>query len=380
LALSVLYSWATASFAWLSQRKRLSAWSLAGMWTVNVAYGLMPLNWPAGFSAEIHTATSIVIIASGIAAGPILLLRAAGWALARMRRPGGGPDGAQYALSSSAALSRRQIVEGTAGVVVLGASSTVLGWGAVRGRHMVELCEVPIAIHGLPRALDGYAIAQISDLHAGLHLAEHDFDTALDLVRKTRADLIVVTGDMVDVDPLFAPYVARKLSELRARDGVAAILGNHDYYAGARRVTEVLRAGGVEVLVNEGRLLRGGDGGGFALLGVDDRQSARYGAAGPRLDRALEMVPVDVPRILLSHQPPTVDKWAGQVALQLSGHTHGGQINPGFRPADLFLPYVAGLYTVGGTTLYVNRGLGTVGPPSRVGAPPEVTRIVLVAT
>jgi predicted MPP superfamily phosphohydrolase len=74
-----------------------------------------------------------------------------------------------------------------------------------------------------------------------------------------------------------------------------------------------------------------------------------------------------------------VDHWAGEVALQLSGHTHGGQINPGFSAMSLFVPYVAGLYSVKGTTLYVNRGFGTVGPPSRVGAPPEVTRIVLVA-
>ena len=117
----------------------------------------------------------------------------------------------------------------------------------------------------------------------------------------------------------------------------------------------------------------------FALLGVDDISARHHHRAGPQLDRALAMVPRNVPRILLSHQPQTVDEWAGQVALQLSGHTHGGQINPGFRPADLFFRYVAGLYEVGGTTLYVNRGFGTVGPPSRIGAPPEITRIVLVA-
>ena len=91
------------------------------------------------------------------------------------------------------------------------------------------------------------------------------------------------------------------------------------------------------------------------------------------------MVPAEVPRILLSHQPTTVDYWAGKVALQLSGHTHGGQINPGFRPADLLMRYVSGRYERSGTTLYVNRGFGVVGPPARVGAPPEVTKIVLVS-
>ena len=132
-------------------------------------------------------------------------------------------------------------------------------------------------------------------------------------------------------------------------------------------------------LAGEGRVIRARDAGGFALLGVDDLWAVRYRRAGPRLDRALAMVPPDRPRILLSHQPRTVDEWAGRVDLQLSGHTHGGQINPGFCPVALFLDYVAGPYRVGGTTLYVNRGFGTVGPPSRVGAPPEVTRIVLVA-
>jgi predicted MPP superfamily phosphohydrolase len=128
-----------------------------------------------------------------------------------------------------------------------------------------------------------------------------------------------------------------------------------------------------------GKIVRPGDGGGFALLGVDDVSSNKHGRTGPRLDAALAMVPPDRPRILLSHQPYTVDFWAGQVAAQLSGHTHGGQINPGFSPLGLLMKYIAGAYRVGETTLYVNRGFGTVGAPTRVGAPPEITRFVLVA-
>jgi predicted MPP superfamily phosphohydrolase len=140
------------------------------------------------------------------------------------------------------------------------------------------------------------------------------------------------------------------------------------------------RAAGLTPLVTEGRVIRPNDGGGFALLGVDDLWTKwKYGTGGPDLDRALLQVPEHLPRILLSHQPMSVDAWAGRVALQLSGHTHGGQINPGLRPADLFFKYVSGMYKVGGTSLYVNRGFGTVGPPARVGAPPEVTRFVLVA-
>jgi len=304
-----------------------------------------------------------------------MLLRGLSWAVGLAGRKAN----AQTTDLGDRPVTRRQVVVGAGGLVVLGASGAVLGWGAARGRHMFELSEVVVRIPGLPRALDGYSIAQISDLHVGLHMAERDLDTGLDLVRKARPDLIVVTGDIVDMDPRFTPFAARKLMELPARDGVSAILGNHDHYAGASAVGGVLRAAGVDLLVNQGRLVRPGDGGGFALLGVDDRWSQRHGGPGARLDQALSMVPPDVPRILLSHQPPTIELWPGQVALQLSGHTHGGQINPGFRPADLFFRYVAGRYEVGGTTLYVNRGFGTVGPPSRVGAPPEVTRIVLVA-
>jgi predicted MPP superfamily phosphohydrolase len=221
-------------------------------------------------------------------------------------------------------------------------------------------------------------IAQISDIHAGEFVGERELDLGLALARRARPDLIVVTGDLVDNDATFAPLVARRLVDLPARDGVFASLGNHDYYAGAERVRRAMRAAGISMLVDEGRVIRPSDGGGFALLGVDDLSSRRYGRMGPRLDRARSTVAPGPPRILLSHQPQTVDRWAGQVALQLSGHTHGGQINPGFVLGSIF-EYIAGRYTVGSTTLYVSRGFGTVGPPARVNAPPEVTRIVLVS-
>jgi uncharacterized protein len=374
--LLVFHQWASTAFSWLGRRRRALAAVLAVLWAELATTGWIATHWHGRLVDGAHTTGSIVVMTMGIAAAPIMLLRALSWAVARGRReeatPGGDPE-------RKAVMTRRQVVEGAGGVAMLGASGAVLGWGAVRGRHMFEICDVPVRIPGLPRALDGYTIAQISDLHAGIHLAESDLDAGLALVRKARPDLVVVTGDIVDHDATFTPSVARKLADLSPRDGVVAILGNHDHYAGASAVTDALRAAGVDLLINEGRLLRPRDSGGFALLGVDDRWSSRYGGEGARIDRALSTVPADAPRILLSHQPPTVDLWAGRVALQLSGHTHGGQINPGFRPADLFFRYVAGRYDVGGTTLYVNRGFGTVGPPSRVGAPPEVTRIVLVA-
>jgi predicted MPP superfamily phosphohydrolase len=131
--------------------------------------------------------------------------------------------------------------------------------------------------------------------------------------------------------------------------------------------------------VNEGRMIRPGDGGGFALLGVDDLWAARSGGAGPDLARAIASVRPDAARVLLAHQPNFFPFARGKVGLQLSGHTHGGQINPGFRPADWIMRYVAGRYEDSGTTMWVNRGFGVAGPPSRVGSPPEVTKVVLVS-
>jgi len=276
-------------------------------------------------------------------------------------------------------MSRRQLLESVGGAAVLGGTASMLGWGMLRGRHSFDLEEVVVRIPGLPKVLDGYTIAQVSDLHVGVFVGEKELREGLARVAEAKPDLIVVTGDMLDFDPRFAPMVARALGGLRARDGVVSILGNHDYYSGVPEITAALEREKVDVLVNRGRVIRPGDGGGVALLGVDDMSAARWGGVGPDLDRALRTVPPDLPRILLAHQPSFVHESAGQVALQLSGHTHGGQINPGFRPAAMFLRYLAGRYEVESTTLYVNRGFGVVGPPARVGAPPEVSKIVLVA-
>jgi predicted MPP superfamily phosphohydrolase len=140
-----------------------------------------------------------------------------------------------------------------------------------------------------------------------------------------------------------------------------------------------MRAAGIDVLLNRGKVVAAGDGGGIGILGVDDLSGRRRGrSAGPDLAAAQRMVPPDRATVLLAHQPPYVTTAAASgIDLQLSGHTHGGQINLGFRAIDLFFDYVAGRYDVGATTLYVNRGFGTAGPPSRVGAAPEITKIVL---
>jgi predicted MPP superfamily phosphohydrolase len=370
--MGVLYLWSTRTFPALRHRRRAVALSLGGLVVAQLVMRWIVVLWH--FGNPVQTALIVVLMTLAMAAVPIAVMRVVGWLaerIAKRRRPAAPPP--------EGVMTRRQVVEAVGGVAMIGVTGATLGWGAIWGRHEFELVELPVRIAALPRALDGYVIAQVSDLHAGTYIGERELDEGFERVRRAKPDLVVVTGDMIDFDPAYAPLVARKLAELAPRDGVYACLGNHDYYTGWDEVVASLSAAGIHTLVNEGTVIRPRDGGGFALLGVDDRWGGRYGSPGPRLDDALSTVPGSLPRILLSHQPVTVDRWPGKVALQLSGHTHGGQINPGFRPVDLFMSYVAGLYRVGGTTLYVNRGFGTVGPPSRVGAPPEVTRIVLVA-
>lgn len=277
-------------------------------------------------------------------------------------------------------LGRRELIRRTAAGAALSIGFGSSGYGALFGRHDYEVNEIPVRIPGLSPNLVGYRIAQLSDIHFGVYVGEPELNSAVALVRSARPDLIVLTGDLVDHDPDYAPQLGRlirRLEQLRPRDGVVVIPGNHDYYAGVDAVLGISRRAGARVLRNQGRTI-GDRGGAFALLGVDDVWSVRNGyGTGPDLDRALRMVSPDLPRVLLCHNPEYFPEAQGKVALQLSGHTHGGQVNVGVTPAHLVLPYVHGLYDEGGSQLYVNRGFGTAGPPARVGAPPEVTVVIL---
>lgn len=278
--------------------------------------------------------------------------------------------------------TRREAIERIAGVSVFATTGVALGWGSVRGRHAFQLEEVVVKVAGWPKALDGYTIAQISDIHVGGFVGDRELGEGLEVVKRAKPDLVVATGDLVDFRSELVSALAVRLADLDVRDGVAAILGNHDHYAGPADVVDGLQRSGVRVLSNDSFRVRKGDGGGFLLVGLDDlagRAHPQRGFTGPDLARAIAGHPPEVPRILLAHQPNFFKESAGRVALQLSGHTHGGQINPGFRPADLLMTFVSGRYERNGSTLWVNRGFGVAGPPSRVGAPPEVTKIVIVS-
>jgi predicted MPP superfamily phosphohydrolase len=276
-------------------------------------------------------------------------------------------------------LTRRQLIEQAVvgSALVVGGTSTA--YGALFGRHDYDLSTVSVPIPGLSKAADGFTLVQLSDIHLGQMVGEEEMRAAEELVRKAKGDIVVLTGDLVDHDPRYAERLGRLVRRLGDIKPVYAIPGNHDYYTGVDEVMGTVRKAGGNVLVNEARVLLG-EKGGFVLAGLDDGRGEPRGG-GPDLSRALATVRSDAPRIVLSHNPKTFLDNAGQVALQLSGHTHGGQVSVAIPAAELILRhgYIKGLYQNRGSHLYVNRGFGTAGPPVRVGAPPEVTRIVLVS-
>jgi predicted MPP superfamily phosphohydrolase len=349
-------------------------WAIAALVVPCAVTGLARYAMVAWPSDGLERLSAFGLVESVIVVGWAILLAVMGLLLRLVEGFRGARDE-----TPPASVARRQILEQVGGTLALGASSALIGWGMVRGRHAYEIEEVPVRVPGLPRALDGYTIAQISDIHTGVFVGDRELAEGLSLVRAVRPDMVVATGDLVDFDARYAVKVAGALGRLQARDGVFAVLGNHDYYADAKAVATAMRSAGIRLLLNEGITVRPNDGGGFALLGVDDLWAQRWHGAGPDLDRAIAMVSPDAPRVLLAHQPAYFDIAAGHVALQLSGHTHGGQINPGFHPAEFFIRYLVGRYEQRGSTLWVNRGFGVAGPPARIGTPPEVTKIVLVA-
>ena len=233
-----------------------------------------------------------------------------------------------------------------------------------------------IALPGWPCALDGFRIVQISDVHLSLTAGRRFAEKITRLCNGLDPDLIAVTGDLVDGGVHELAEAVAPLAELRARHGVFFVTGNHEHYSGAgkwaRRVTEL----GMKVLRNR-HVTIGEQGAAFHLAGTNDRMSGRYRAGGGEdLPAALEGARPGLPVVLLAHNPATFKDAAGRgVDLQLSGHTHGGQLWPFGLLVRLQTRFIAGLYRLGHSQLYVSRGTGYWGPPMRVGAPAEITEI-----
>ncbi|WP_217704067.1 metallophosphoesterase [Piscinibacter koreensis] len=262
-------------------------------------------------------------------------------------------------------------------VPLLGALASL--WGFANARRTPRIARVDVALADLPPALEGFTIAQISDVHVGPTIKGGFVQAIVEAVNRERPDVVAITGDLVDGSVReLAGHVA-PLAALEARHGSYFVTGNHEYYSGAEPWVRELGRLGVKVLMNEHVLIRQG-GAELVLGGVTDF-GAHHFAPGQRSDpaAALAGAPAHAPKVLLAHQPRSAD--AAERAgfdLQLSGHTHGGQ----FLPWNLFVPlqqpFTAGLHRWGRMWVYTSRGTGYWGPPKRFGAPSEITLLRLV--
>jgi uncharacterized protein len=277
-------------------------------------------------------------------------------------------------------INRRKFlrVAATAGVTALGADSLIIE------PNRPQIIRRDISLRRWPIALDGFTIALLSDFHYDPYFSVHPIRAAVKMVNALEPDLIALTGDFVSVPDFGDPEKGAAASEpcaellrpMKAPYGVWAIMGNHDAFTDPERVTQSLVGTGLRVLSNQSIPIEH-NGGRFWLAGIDD---VLGGSAD--LDATLRQIPAGEATVLLAHEPDYADRVARYpVDLQLSGHTHGGQIRlPFLRP--LYLPelarkYLWGLYSIGNLVLYTNRGIGTVELPVRFNCPPEITLITV---
>ena len=253
--------------------------------------------------------------------------------------------------------------------------------GAFNARRTAQVVEVDVPIVGLPAALHGFTIAQISDIHVGPTIKAPYLQGIVDAVNRLQADMVAITGDLVDgsVKEL-AGHVA-PLAGLSSRHGSFFVTGNHEYYSGAASWIAELRRLGLTVLVNQHVVLEQ-EGERMVLAGVADFTAHHFDPSHQSDPHAALLgAPGDAAvRILLAHQPRSAAT-AEQAGfdLQLSGHTHGGQFFPWSYFVRFQQPFTAGLYRMGRLWVYVSRGTGYWGPPKRLGAPSEITRLRLIS-
>ncbi|MCP2309093.1 hypothetical protein FHR36_002217 [Kitasatospora paracochleata] len=292
----------------------------------------------------------------------------------------GGPVGGPVAVAVEeeappvVEASRRLFVARAVAVAAGGVAAGVVGNGAYGVLRGPRLKQVTVPLARLPRAAHGYRIAVVSDIHLGPILGRSHTRRIVDTINGAQPDLVAIVGDLVDGSVPDLGPAAEPLAGLRSRDGSFFVTGNHEYFSGAAPWVEFVRELGVHPLENARTELPY-----FDLAGVNDIAGTAEGH-GPDYARALGDRDRSRASVLLAHQPVTIhDSVRWGVDLQLSGHTHGGQLWPGNYVAALANPTVAGLDRYGDTQLYVTRGAGAWGPPVRVGAPSDITIVTLAS-
>jgi predicted MPP superfamily phosphohydrolase len=355
--------------------RRLSPRAMVAVrWCVAAFYACMSVGFLLGFSfmvkrLKLPAVPSQVAGAVGqiwLFASTAAYLLYSGFRLLtnRVRGPGFNP-------------ARRRLLNATGGALVA-APFALVGYGAFIERLDFGVREVDIPIPNLPAALDGLRLAHLSDIHLSAFLSEKDLARVIDSTNELRAHLALVTGDLITAagDPLDA--CLRQISRLRADAGILGCMGNHETHAGAEGYAEAQGARlGIRFLRSRAQQLRFGD----AVLNVAGVDYQRFGKH--YLDGAKKMVAPGALNVLLSHNPDVFPVAARQgYDLTLAGHTHGGQVtveilHASINPARFLTPFVYGLFRSGGAAAYVTRGIGTIGVPVRIGAPPEIALLRL---
>jgi hypothetical protein len=348
-------------------------WRIAATIAMIVMFASIPFTnasrmWAPGFASTFGWISGPWLALLGLTAVALMVtdvVRLGAFGVRKARK--------QPAISASRRQFLARVTGGTAAAVA--GVSVARGMISARGDHDIVDVEVPIA--KLPKALDGFTIVQLSDLHVGMTIDKAFVQRVVDQANALSPDLIALTGDLVDgrVDDLRDD--AAPLGELRAKHGVYAVTGNHEYYSDADAWIAEITKLGARYLRNERVAIAPG----LDLAGVDDQSADNYRGHGEDLGKALGGRDTANAVVLLAHQPRQVRRASKYgVDLQLSGHTHGGQIWPWHYLVKLQQGgLLAGRYEHEGTQLYVTRGCGYWGPPVRLLAPLEITRIILRA-
>jgi predicted MPP superfamily phosphohydrolase len=272
----------------------------------------------------------------------------------------------------------RRLFLARAGAVAAGAASVgLVGYGATTASGAPVLLRVPVRLPRLDPAFNGFRIAVVSDIHLGPLAGRARTERIVAMINDTQPDLVAIVGDLVDGTVEKLGPAAEPLQDIVSHEGTFFVTGNHEYFVeDPTSWLHELERLDIQPLRNANTAIRRG-GAAFDLAGVNDIAGEERGEP-PDFDRALSGTDPSRPTILLAHQPVLVEQAAARgVDLQLSGHTHGGQMWPFHYLVRLAQPSLAGMSTVGDTQLYVTRGAGFWGPPVRVGAPPDITVLSL---
>ena len=268
--------------------------------------------------------------------------------------------------------SRRAFFKKSLDISSFGVAFILSARAMVEARTIV-IEKVDIKIKNLKQS---YKIVQISDLHIGGLVGQGFVKEVIDKVNALSPDLVVITGDLIDIEVQNATSILDEFKRLKPAYGVYYIVGNHEYFHGIKKIIENVKMRGIRVLENENVHI-GPEGAGFNLAGVYDLFGYRMGTYIPNIHKALANRQ-DAPTILLAHQPKFIEEVGEGVDLMLSGHTHGGQIYPFRFLVRLSQPYISGLHQhTPNLQIYVNRGTGYWGPPMRLGASSEITQFTL---